>query len=981
ATGVAKGTPAYMSPEQAAAEEVDGRADLWSLGAILYQLATGEPLLQGRTVIELMMQLLQLPQRLQHPEALAAVEQGVPGLAHIVGHLLQSDPDARYRSAAAVEADLIELLPTLPSAPSLRAVVRDLLSGGDGLQLAAMTTRPVLGRLGLSVTIDRPTPTNIEADGSSFVGRAADVEQLTELFEESRLVTLLGMGGTGKTRLAREFGLSYLDQVAQGGAWFVPLDEARGLDGILHSVGRALEIPLGKGSSEQQLDQIGAGLAARRGLLLVLDNFEQVAALAPKTVGRWLGMAPKLRVLVTSRELLRVEGERVHPVGPLSETAAVQLFIDRARSARASFKPSDDDRATIREIVTRLDAIPLALELAASRISVLPPKKLLDRLSQRFRLLRGGQRGTSSRQRTLEGAIAWSWDLLTEPERWTLAWCSTFHGGFTLEQAEEVIDLSHFDDGPWVLDTVEALMDKSLLRTRDGRTGEPRFGMFESIREFAAARLAELGVEREARDKHAAGILRLGEELAPDTAGPEAPRVHRRIDEELENFAAAYAHAAATDDWTTAGRLVLGMEPVLRRRGPAEYFARVTDEVHSHEDALAPALLARVKYALAVSQRQRGRARESIKTAWGSVRIAEDAGDAFLAATHAPGLGYALQGPDGADEAIARLREARAYAKSIGDRSLEGHVLSSLALALGWAGDAKGERLCHNQALDLHRAVGNQRMAAADAGNIAIQHAIDGELEESEQWMLEAYEGFKESYDPHALQLTLGNLAALYVELDRRDEAERALRRAIDGARKMGIVHFIPVLTSNYGQLRTLNGDYEGAEALFWEVKQLYEGDLQPIPYHESMLQTFWGVRDLLAGDPEGARDRLAEGVTGYKKARMGRDVGIALGLLAAAQATCMDEEGAVAALDEARSLADELDSDDIRLLVGFGEGHVELLRAKQARASGETEDAFLLEELADARLDMLGLETLRPALVRLGRRMLELAVGRRPTV
>ena len=977
ATGVAKGTPAYMAPEQAAAEAIDRRADLWALGAILYEMAAGEPLLQGRSVIEMMMQLLKLEERLADPQAMEAVDRHLPGLGALVKRCLDPDPAARYADAVELADALRDLGSAVPKAPSLRALIRDVIAGGDGSELPILATRAHGEGLALSVTRERPTPTNMQADPSSFVGRVADLAQLGALLGGgARLMTLLGPGGTGKTRLAREFARANLDSFPAGGAWFVPLDEARSLQGVLHALGTVLDVPLTRGEPAEQVERLGRAIAGRGRVLIVFDNFEQVAAEAPATIGAWLEGAPMARFLVTSRERLRLDGEEVLPLGPLDQEAAEGLFVDRAKAARARFAPSDADAEVIADIVTRLDRLPLAIELAAARVAVLPPKKLQARLSQRFKLLRGKARGTSARQATLHGAIAWSWDLLDDAERWTLAWCSVFRGGFSLEQAEELIDLDHLDDAPWVLDVVESLRDKSLLRAWETDAGEARFGMYESIRAFADDKLDALGQRAAAEQRHTDVILEGAEAIVDALLDCGGLAEQRALAQELENLVAVFERCDPADP-TNAARAVVAAEPHLRRQGPAALHGRMIQRSAELADSgqIDDRLSALVMIGLAQLQRTQGLNDESRATAWRGVRLAEAAGDLELAARLCVQLGYSLRGPDGLEEVEARMREAVQWVRTQpGLRSLEGRLLSSLAVGIGYGGRTREEYRMHLEALEIHRETGFVRMQAAEAGNLAVLYATEGEPIEAEHWMHEALNKFREVGDRQAEILSLGNIGSLNTELARDAEAERAIRRARLGAAELGMVHLQQVLDANLSLLRLVQGRAEEADAQLRAV-EASQAHTSPNIYHLGHRCLYRAIARQLLGDPDGAHAQITQAHAYYEQSRMQRDLALGLGMGGAIHASRDDEPTAVAWLEQSRAIGDDFDDDDVLRIVTLGEGHVELLRARRARAQGEDEDAFLLEELARSRLDMVRLDTPRPSLVRIAHRLLAQAL------
>lgn len=364
--------------------------------------------------------------------------------------------------------------------------------------------------------------TNLPIQGTALVGRDRDLLEAGALLKRTRLLTLSGPGGSGKTRLALQLAADSVEEFPDG-VWWVPLAAISDPALVLPAVAQALGAR----------GDLHSYLSSKR-LLLVLDNLEQVIDCAPD-IGELLSRAPGVRILTTSRELLRVAGELEHPVGPLEEDEAVALFIERAASS--------DPPAAVREICRRLDFLPLAIELAAARTTILPPSQLLARLNDRLGLLTGGRRDLPARQRTLRATIEWSHDLLNAPEQALLRDLGVFAGGFTLAAAEAIANAD--------LDTLQGLVERSLVR----RSPSGRFGLLETIREFALERLASHPGAEQLREEHARFYLALAE-----TADPEikTSRQLERLEElELEhpNFREALGRALANDRSELALRL------------------------------------------------------------------------------------------------------------------------------------------------------------------------------------------------------------------------------------------------------------------------------------------------------------------------------------------------------------------------------------------------------------------------------------------
>ncbi|HET9988109.1 MAG TPA: AAA family ATPase, partial [Kofleriaceae bacterium] len=384
---------------------------------------------------------------------------------------------------------------------------------------------------------------------TSFVGRAHELTLIAALFERGeRLVTLLGPGGIGKTRLA----LRYAGEAAIA----CDLAEATTAAAMCEVMCDALDVTLGpRAKLDAAIDPIGHVLAARGDALVVLDNFEQLVDNSARALARWLELAPAAKFLVTSRERLKLAREVVLDVGPLELTTdAVALFVERARAARAIWQPTASDTAAIAEIVRRLDGFPLAIELAAPRCRVLAPGELAARLAEGLAILDRGPRDGAARHATLADAIAWSVDSLSPAERAALAQCAVFRGGFSIAAAEAVLD-----GGAPVVELLHALADKSLVTIRDV-SGATRFDLYATIRELVAKS------DPICETRHAAYYVALGERAIVKAPGSES---RHRLELERENLVAAHARAAARlDHAELAARAALVLDDVLAWRGP-----------------------------------------------------------------------------------------------------------------------------------------------------------------------------------------------------------------------------------------------------------------------------------------------------------------------------------------------------------------------------------------------------------------------------
>jgi predicted ATPase/DNA-binding winged helix-turn-helix (wHTH) protein len=658
-------------------------------------------------------------------------------------------------------------------------------------------------------------PPGVPAERDPFVGRHAELAGIAQQWRNgARLVTVTGTGGSGKTRLARRYAVGNVD-AWPGGIYFCDLSKARSQDGICFAVASTLGVQLAGPDSAALL---GHAIAGHGRCLLILDNFEQVMAFASTTLGRWLERSALASFMVTSRERLRITGETIFPLEPLPlETDAVELFRIRAQAQRPDFPFDVDGTDAIRHIVQLVDGLPLAIELAAARVRVLSPRQIAERMSDRFHVL-VGMRG-SDRQVTMRGAIDWSWDLLTPWEQRALATCSVFEGGFTLRAAEAVLDLSECADARPVMDVIESLIDKSLLRGLVPALGmrpdlaEPCFGTYISIHEYAKEKLDGYGpaARRAAEERHGRYFSMLGSEqsIEPLTGNEEIQRWWTRA-LALDNLVAAFHRAVGRNDIQTMASTYCAVWEVLEVRGPMavgiELGSRLPKPSSNEGDLLVAAHLAR--------------ARALWRT--GQTGSAADLLEAIIALTSQNGnrrregdgrtvLGSILHRTGNAAAARTQLDRALLLHREVGNRHGEAQVLSNLGnlyVDLGRFDESKAQYVA---ALDVYRTIGDTSARGPTLGNLANVCVHGGDFDEAQRLFDEALEIARRSGDRRSEGNLLGNMANLADLSGRPQEALELSEAALLIHRQVGSRRFEGTVLGNLGELCLARGQLEDA--------------------------------------------------------------------------------------------------------------------------------------------------------------------------
>ncbi len=786
-SGTILGTPGYMSPEEILGSDVDERADVFAFGCVLYECLAGRRAFSGATTVEIMSAVL------DRRADLSALPENTPGRVRaLIERCLERTPSERLASMRAARVELEEVL-GIRRASALRE--------GDGYS----------------------TPHNLPAQTTSFVGRAALLGECRGLFDSSRLLTLAGIGGSGKTRLALRLAASLLVEYPDG-VWFVNLAQLADPGRVPDVAAAALAVPDEPGRTS--LESL-AGHVRDRQMLFVLDNCEEVLAGAALFATSLLRACPGTRVLATSRQALGLDGETVLAVPPLAipiagapasveslrEFEAVELFLDRARAAQPDFELNSANAPAVAEICRRLDGIPLALELAAGRIRVLSAEQIRDRLDDRFRLLARPGSDPPSRRQTVKAVIQWSWDHLLPPEQDLMRRLAVFTGGWTLERAARVCAES--GDEFEVLDLLTRLVEHSLVVV-DASSGEARYRFLESVWQFALEQLEASDERAVLRERHLAIYLDLAEQSETALSGPAAAAQVAALVREEENLLAALAFSAHAEDGARRGlRLVTNIQRFWSMQGRYALGRRAFEMALAHPGAALPSperawALVRAS-GLALVQGDHEAARTELEE---SLEYWRTSGDpAGVPPAVLAGLGV-----------VAMFQSRFEDALDLGEQSLAAYRRNGKSRGIGMALHNLGTIECglgrpdyglarFAAAVPILREVGDATTLAMCLSGFAASQARLGDLAGARLSLAESFELLDRMDTPRERLSALEALAEFALALGRHIPATR-LAGAVDAARDALKAHQDPLEAAEWKRFHArLDGALGTAEA------------------------------------------------------------------------------------------------------------------------------------------------------------------------
>ncbi len=566
-------------------------------------------------------------------------------------------------------------------------------------------------------------PNNLPVQTTSFVGREKQLEEVKRLLENARLLTLMGTGGTGKTRLALETGAQVIHDFRDG-VWLVELALIAEADRVVEAIASAVDV---REEPDRPLHTTLINYLRGKSLLLLIDNCEHLIPAVSALASELLRLCPRLKILATSRHALDIGGEAIFRVPPLevlelradelaasdlvqrlSRYEAVKLFVARAVAVRSDFTMTDANAPAIAEICRRLDGIPLAIELAAARIKLLTVEQIASRLDDRFRLLRGGRRDGLPHQQTLQTLIDWSHDLLSEKERIAFRRMGVFAGGRTLEALEKVCSGDGVEDFE-MLDLLEQLVDKSLITVESDESGDSRYTMIETVWHYSREKLEASGEAPAVRDRHLDYFLAFAEHAAPHVEGPDQRLWLDRCESERFNFRSATEWAIKSKKTEAGLRLVSALYRVIEVRGNLVEAWELAMRLLSLPDGdVSPRYKASVRIAVSRIAWAADRYDDARKYCVEAQQIFDAIGDESGSALADMLTGFLDRGDGRLDEAEQHFQRAWTVGQRIGETYIEAGGLSGLGSIAMDRGDLDRARSLKEQSLIIYERLGDQ---------------------------------------------------------------------------------------------------------------------------------------------------------------------------------------------------------------------------------------------------------------------------------
>ncbi|MBC7899837.1 MAG: protein kinase [Saprospiraceae bacterium] len=789
--GMVLGTASYMSPEQARGLEIDARSDIWSFGICLYETLTGKQPFIADTSADTIAAILT-----HDPEPPSSFFSEIPAeLETIVMRSLNRIPDERYQSAAEMLNDLRNLQKRLDIEPAFSDSSERKAAEEAADAFGSATTEVAIPMVtGKDLRRQNLRPNNLSEYYSPIIGREVEIASIISFLRkaEIRLLTMTGIGGTGKTRLAQAIAeealLSFND-----GVFFIEMADVTDPEFIASTIAQPLGV---KDPGSLPLLGVLKDHLRDKEMLLVLDNFEQVVDAAPQ-ISDLLSSTNRLKILVTSRSILHVTAETEFAVPPLStpenaeklsfeelsRSEAVRLFVERAKTAKANFQLSEENASVVGEICNRLDGLPLAIELAAARVRILSPSSILARLENTLGLLTGGAQDLPKRQQTMRGAVDWSYDLLTEHEKALFRRLSVFAGGLRLDAAEAVVagagsaveikivpltigELLATD----VLDGITSLIDKSLLVQKEQIDGDSRFRMLEVVRDYALESLESADESDAVRRRHAEHFVAFGEQAEPFVQAAQSAKWLDRLEEEHDNLRAAmrwslenepamavrlavalrnfwllHSHLTEGYAWLKAALEKCGEPPAdlrfkfMNGLGLAARFQGDYETARkAYADGLAAGMEAGDKQGIALSSRglglvamQQGDVQASKQYFESGLKISRELEDKFGIAISLSFLGDLARTELDSGAARPLFEESLTLFRELDNKSAVSDTLNNLGAAAFGEGDHQAAADHFSEAINTAKALGNKITISCSIDGFAALAAERGDLKRS----------------------------------------------------------------------------------------------------------------------------------------------------------------------------------------------------------------------------------------------------------
>jgi non-specific serine/threonine protein kinase len=651
---------------------------------------------------------------------------------------------------------------------------------------------------------------------SNFIGREIEIRHINDSLETAALITLTGTGGSGKTRLALQAGAEVIDNFADG-VWFIELAELNDGDLLAQVIGRTFGLDENSGNKP---DEALIEFLKKKEALLIIDNCEHIIDASAMLTEKLLASCPRLKIISTSREAMKINGEKIIRVDSLttpdplelatSETVsqfeAVRLFIDRALAVDSNFQVNNDNAPALAEICHRLDGIPLAIELAAARTKVLPLEKINDRLSDRFKLLTGGKRTVLPRQQTLRAMIDWSYDLLNEDEKLLFRRLSVFAGGWTLEAAEEICSDEYLDSYD-LIDILTGLLDKSLITSKDD-SENMRFGMLETIRQYAKEMAGDISATREKHSEYFRKIT-----LAADVLEGKIDMIAwaKSIDGDIANIKRAIFRSLKDNSQRAVEMLSsIGEYWVLRGYYREGYIT--CKKVLEFNEIIDPLQRSMAIYAMGHMASILGNMQESRKLGEECLALSRIAGDKYAIANACSLVGLSHSSSmKHDDESWERYEEALQLFSELGSRYNKASVLYNMSFVAAKRSDKELSQKLKKEALEIYRELKNPVKIALTLTGLGSTELKQGNLEEARTYIQESLTVSEPTKDKYMTSINLVLLGCINSGTGDFDTAQKYFDESLKISKECGYVaNIIPTLY-HIGDAFFKSGDFDNA--------------------------------------------------------------------------------------------------------------------------------------------------------------------------